>query len=234
MINAIGNTNSAEDGLVVSSYGSENNLSDETLPSIADRVVNHQPPAGADPGVTELSYADGQLVINSNTNKPLLAPKEVSLSNNIDVGKSLHNMQSIFSDSTSNDVFFPDKEASMVLLFWPGQPMDYQRIYSDTNFINRTYIDYGNYNYGIVSAAAEYSLDEALLGAGMTNAFSTIVNSPKEMLNMFSQSQDKWDTLKTQLRAALKRVSGSYLNNPRVEKLIRQGFDDYSSGRFSD
>jgi hypothetical protein len=72
--------------------------------------------------------------------------------------------------------------------------MDYQRIYGPT------FIDFGNYNYGVVAAAAGYTEREALIAAGAYN---------------FTGNGDK---------------SGIYFNSPRNMQLIEAGFDDYKSG----
>jgi hypothetical protein len=50
-----------------------------------------------------------------------------------------------------------------------GGEWDYQRTYSPSGKINREYINIGNYNYGVVAAAAGYTLDEAQAAAGLVN-----------------------------------------------------------------
>ena len=85
----------------------------------------------------------------------------------------------------------------MIILFWRGRLMDYQAIYSNNNKINRRYIDFGNYNFGVVAAAAGYSLEESLLAAGIVNLTGT------------------------------GRNDGAMYNNPRNAYFIRRGYDDF-------
>jgi hypothetical protein len=94
----------------------------------------------------------------------------------------------------------PIREAAMSALFLPGQPMDYQRVYGNNGLINRTFIGFGNYNFGVVAAAGGYSLNQALIGAGAANLLGTGSRS------------------------------GPYLNNPQNVPFITQGFNDYRAG----
>jgi hypothetical protein len=88
----------------------------------------------------------------------------------------------------------------MARLFLPGQPMDYQRVYGSNGLINRTYIAFGNYNFGVVAAAAGYTKAQAHLGAGAANLLG---------------SGNK---------------SGPLFNNPMNIPLIDAGYDAYEAG----
>jgi putative RNase toxin 44 of polymorphic toxin system len=77
-----------------------------------------------------------------------------------------------------------------------------QRKFGVNGKINRDYIDFGNYNYGVVAAAAGYSWEYATTASGLAN----LLGSGKKSL------QDKF-------------------NNPDNLKMMRQGFDDYRAGK---
>ncbi len=134
-------------------------------------------------------------------------PKGISLANNVAIGRQLSDLSSIFSRTANPSAyalptdFFPEKEAGMIALFWPRQSMDYQRIYSDNNF-DSAYTDFGNYNYGVVAAAAGYTPEQALLGSGLYN-----------------------------LIRGRSDISGSMYNSIPGLKLITAGYNDYISGR---
>ena len=82
--------------------------------------------------------------------------------------------------------------------------MDYQSNHSvsETKY-NLRYIDFGNFNFGAVVAAAGIPLDTALAAAGAYNLRGT-------------GSSD-----------------GTYFNNPRNEGMIRAGYSAYTSGNIS-
>ena len=92
----------------------------------------------------------------------------------------------------------------MVALFAPGGAMDYQRSYGTNGYINSDYVDFGNYNYGVVSAAAGYTEEEALFGAGVVN--SRNIGNPNV------------------------NTSGPYFSNPRNNQLIQAGYEAYEQG----
>ncbi|MGP0058228.1 MAG: hypothetical protein ACLPID_02920 [Beijerinckiaceae bacterium] len=139
---------------------------------------------------------DGTVVQNPDTKGPLLQPDAVSLTKNAQIGQVLSLLPSAFSIPPGE----PIRETAMTALFFPGQPMDYQRIYGNDGQINRDYIDFGNYNYGVVAAAAGYSFDQALLAAGTANLLG---------------SGDK---------------SGPYFNSDRNLPFIKMGYGDYKAG----
>jgi hypothetical protein len=90
----------------------------------------------------------------------------------------------------------------MARKFRRGGEWDYQRIYGAGGRINRDYINIGNYNYGAVSAAAGYTLDEAQAAAGLVNLTG---RGAKSMTY--------------------------YGGNPRNAEWIAKGWRDYSNGR---
>jgi hypothetical protein len=97
----------------------------------------------------------------------------------------------------------PVREAAMSALFLPGQPMDYQRVYGKDGLINRSFIAFGNYNFGVVAAAAGYTKKQAHLAAGAANLLG---------------SGDK---------------SGPDFNNPLNIPFIDAGYDAYKAGRIA-
>jgi len=92
------------------------------------------------------------------------------------------------------------RDAAMLALFQEYGPMDYQR---SSGVFNADYRDFGNYNYGVVAAAAGYTKDQALAAAGAYNA---------------TRSND---------------TSGAYGNSPRNAEYIEKGYDDYVAGKIT-
>ena len=80
--------------------------------------------------------------------------------------------------------------------------MDYQRAFGQPHDINQAYIDFGNYNYGAVAAAAGYSLLEAEFFAGLVNLGG---NGPRSFLLM--------------------------LISPRSSQIVNEGFKDCVGGK---
>ncbi len=117
-----------------------------------------------DPGAIPVKLSDDSTVINPKTNQPLLMPADVSLSNNAKTGENMRFLPSVLT----GDIMSPDKERAMIDQLDTNRPMDYQRLYDDGK-INKTYIDFGNYNYGVVAAAAGYTLPQAMLAAAFHN-----------------------------------------------------------------
>ncbi|HME23311.1 MAG TPA: hypothetical protein VKI44_18620 [Acetobacteraceae bacterium] len=142
--------------------------------------------SGGDP--VPVTLDDGSVVQDPRTGGPLLQPAEVSLARNEEIGQLLSRLP------------HPDREAAMVALFAPGGLMDYQRTYGSDGRINRTFIDFGNFNFGAVAAAAGYTKTEALIAAGAANLLGT---------------GDK---------------SGPYFINPRNLPFIVGGYDAYAAG----
>jgi hypothetical protein len=139
--------------------------------------------------------SNGTVVQNPLTGGPLLQPAGVSLAQNAQIGRAISLLRSGFSLPGT-----PMREAAMAELFLPGQPMDYQRIYGNDGLINRSYIAFGNYNFGVVAAVAGYTKEEALLGAGAANLLGR---------------GDK---------------SGALFNNPINAPFISAGYDAYKAG----
>jgi hypothetical protein len=128
-----------------------------------DLPVQAEVPAVPDAPVPVV-LSNGTVVQNPLTGGPLLQPAGVSLAQNAQIGRAISLLRSGFSLPGT-----PMREAAMAELFLPGQPMDYQRIYGNDGLINRSYIAFGNYNFGVVAAVAGYTKEEALLGAGAAN-----------------------------------------------------------------
>jgi hypothetical protein len=168
-------------------------VSQTTTPPAPDQSAAPSTPPPETPISVYLN--DGTQVQNPVTGGPLMQPAGVSLVRNARIGESLSLMPSAFS---GGDAY---REGSMAGLFLPGAPMDYQRVYGSHGLINKTFIAFGNYNYGAVAAAAAgYTLDQALRAAGTANLLG---------------SGDKSDR---------------YYNNPRNVPLIKAGFEAYQAG----
>lgn len=106
-------------------------------PGVRDPTYD-QPPTGRDPSAVEVVRRDAGAILNPyERNSALLKPRGVRLSNNIEIGRSLHNLPSMFADTTTSRFLLPEKEAHMMKLFWRGQSMDYQRIYGNGGKFNR-------------------------------------------------------------------------------------------------
>jgi len=73
-------------------------------------------------------------------------------------------------------------------------------VFHNTGSPNTQYIDFGNYNYGAVAAAAGYTPEEALLGSGLYNLV---------------KGGDR---------------SGPKYNNPKNLALVRAVYNDYING----
>lgn len=178
-----------------------------------------QPPAGQDPGATQAMLNNGQPVTykgpsfegnngqTTPTGATLVMPQGISLSNNAALGEKLSLMPSVFTPGgklptlSSGLASLPAKEAAMTALFAPSVGlMDYQRNYSNDGNINRAYINFGNYNYGVVAAAAGYDLDQALFASGIANLWGS------------------------------GNHTGAMFNNPANIPWIKQGFSDYMEG----
>jgi RHS repeat-associated protein len=143
---------------------------------------------------------DGTIVQNPRTGGPLLQPAGVSLNTNAAIGQVLRYLPTFFSTPPGP----PIRESAMTALFAPWRSMDYQRIYGTGGLINRDFVDFGNYNYGIVSAAAGYKLADALFAAGIAN--------------FVIHGGDR---------------SGPFFNNPRNMIFIGLGYNDFTTGRIA-
>ena|GEM_PF-5403488 len=132
-----------------------------------------------------LTLSDGSKIIGYKGTSICL-PSDVSLYENVKFGERLRGLPS--------DV----RTADMVLLFSPYIGlMDYQRTHSSDDKYNLRYIDFGNFNYGAVAAAAGYDEEEAVRYAAYVNQLG---------------QGDK---------------TGKYGSNPRNEAMIRAGWHTY-------
>lgn len=145
--------------------------------------------------------SDGSVVRNPNTGGLLLMPYGVSLEENAKFGELISQDPSSITGPPPTVYDTKTKEGEMLAEFYRYNHMDYQRIYSINGLPNKTFIDFGNYNYGVVAAAAGYSKEETLIAAGAIN---------------LTGSGDK---------------SGPYFNNPRNASMIEAGYDDYIAGK---
>ncbi len=178
--------------------------------SPADAAKLPPPP----PGSKYITLNDGSVLwdgyVNGGHGGPMLMPKEVSLEDNVEMGQSLAGFSQV---SPSVDAGVSPRESAMAYLFLPGYgPMDYQSAYGTGDQYNRNYVDFTNYNYGVVAAAAGYSRDEALANAGMAN-----------------QAKDWWD--RHRHGAPPKDMSGPFKNKVQNADMIMRGYDDYRTGR---
>lgn len=133
----------------------------------------------------------------------MLVPEDVSLADNAKFGER------ILSDYNATATVDPDaategRHAVMLKLFLPHGDMDYQRTYGTEDKINQDYVDVGYYNYGMVSAAAGFSRQEAQMYAGV--------------FNRLYGGGDK---------------TGPYGNKKDYLPVLLRGYDDYASGRIA-
>jgi hypothetical protein len=149
----------------------------------------------------QVSYVDGTSVIDPNTGKPYPMPEGMDIAANVKAAEDY--------DSDATDA---DKASSMIYWFSQGGPQDYQRpngyipalLFGDYVAMYRNAT---NYNYGAVSAAMGYSLDETLTAAGLYNQIRGNTNLPD--MNVTYGIQNK------------------AVNN------ITQGFQDYLDGKWT-
>jgi len=205
-------------------------------------IVGTQPATGEDPGPAKAVLNNGEAVINDK-GETLLMPSGVSLSDNAALGEKLSLLPSVFTPGISAPTpllyginSLPAKETAMIALFAPGQSMDYQRTYSDTpDHINEAYINFGNYNFGVVSAAAGYDLNQALSAAGAVNIFTYAHESAVQLIDYLGSGHSLSDVLDyigsgNFLKPTGSRFSGPMYNNPANIPWIKQGFSDYNRG----
>ncbi len=146
-----------------------------------------------DPAVVTLS--DGSNVINPYTGGNLLMPAGVSLENNAQLGEWMATLPSI---PTLDNV---TREEMMINYFERGGAMDYQRQNGADGLVTQAYIPFGNFNYGVVAAAAGYTYNEALAGAAVEN-----INGGGDR-------------------------SGQWFSNPQNDYFIQAGYNAYKSGK---
>lgn len=167
---------------------------------------------------------DGSIIRDPKNQKPIMIPPGVSLHDNIDFGRQISDLPSVLIgspyDGTEISQSLSNRETAMVALFIRNGAMDYQRLYSNrtdsegNSLINRNYIDFGNYNYGAVGAAAGYELFQLLrLGA---------------ILNITNFFNDNIDIVRDPATAD---AENPWLSNPRVNRFVTLGYQDYISGK---
>jgi hypothetical protein len=165
-------------------------------------------------GSKYVTLNDGSVIwsgyMNDGRGGPMLMPDDVSLEDNVKMGQSLAGFPQV---PPSVDAGVSPREGAMAYLFLPGHgPMDYQSAYGTKGQYNRNFVDFTNYNYGIVAAAAGYSQEEALANAGMAN-----------------QATDWWDRNVHGDRP--KDTSGPFGNKVQNAEMIIKGYDHYKTGR---
>ena len=133
-----------------------------------EEAANLPPPPSGSKYVT---LSDGSVLsdgyLNGGQGGPMLMPKDVLLEDNVRVG---HVLAASVEASATVGADMPPREFAMAFLFLPGHgAMDYQSVYGKNGLYNRDYVDFTNYNFGVVAAAAGYSRDEALASAGFVN-----------------------------------------------------------------
>jgi hypothetical protein len=149
----------------------------------------------------QVTYSDGTSVIDPNTGTPYPMPDGMDIAANVKAAENY--------DPDATDA---DKASSMIYWFSQGGPQDYQRpdgyipalLFGDYVAMYRNVT---NYNYGAVSAAMGYSLDETLTAAGLYNQMRGNTNLPD--MNITYGIQNK------------------AVNN------ITQGFQDYFDGKWT-
>lgn len=184
----------------------ERNLADNTVTGGIDLSVH-------------ITLNDGSIVHNPRTGNALQMPSGVSLKANIESGKWLATLPTL---PTLSNV---TREEMMINYFKPGGTMDYQRTFSvDKGKINPLYIDFGNYNYGVVAAAAGYSLNQALDAAAIVNGR----NIKKDLL--YSLNGDR-NMITNPFNATRENP---LFSNPRNNIFIINGYNDYKSGKLNE
>jgi Large polyvalent protein-associated domain 3 len=127
--------------------------------------------------VDTLRFPNGSSVINPITNQPLIMPAGVSIEDNIAAGKDNYTNAVNSVDQSQGESYLNNEMAAEIARMRQmygqvarGKPMDYQR--SGGRF-DATFKPFSSYNYGAVARAAGYSLDEALMAAGIYNWLGT-------------------------------------------------------------
>jgi hypothetical protein len=133
------------------------------LTSNGNQISSSTPNSTSNVGV--LTYPNGSPVIDPNTNQPYPRPSGLNVEDNVALGEG----------ATPID---------MLTWFYHGRPMDYQRL---GGAYNGNYRNVTNYNYGAVSAAAGYSLEDALNNAGTYNRY---FGNPKPTDTRYGIKQD--------------------------------------------
>jgi RHS repeat-associated protein len=133
---------------------------------------------------------NGATVQNPWTNGPLVKPASVSLTENANVGEYLSKRP------------FGELTGGLVGLFARDGSEDYQRTAAQNGqSFDTTYADFGNFNFGVVAAAAGLTFEQAVVAAGLVNA---------------TGGGNK---------------SGPVFNDPRNLYFIQLGYDAYNTGQ---
>ncbi|MBN9559431.1 MAG: hypothetical protein J0H14_01720 [Alphaproteobacteria bacterium] len=144
-------------------------------------ALRFQTVANAD-RATQVVLPDGTPVVDPATGRALMMPGFVSLEGNVLTGLALQGMAATAPAT---------REVILYFFFRQGGLMDYQRTGVDGPIpYEANYRDFGNYNFGLVGAAAGYSLQFLLVMAGRYNRK---VN-PKSSDNSFGlpDRNEKW------------------------------------------
>ena len=167
--------------------------------------VNDTAPAANAPVSTPeiLTYPNGTAV-RDKSGRSYPRPPGLDVQKNIAVAKQI-TWPADFVPATEAPI--NPRDVYMASLLSAGQPMDYQRpngylaakLYGN---IHREYRNVTNYNMGVVAAAAGYSREEALHGAGMYNRLR---GTPRSDDTQYGIQQDAVDD-------------------------ITRGYEDYESG----
>ena len=163
------------------------------------------PPAGS----KYVTLNDGSVIWSqwSNHEKggPMLMPADISFADNVKAAEVLRaRTEGLPFNSEGGPL--DSKASTMIAWFTPGAgTMDYQSVYGSGGEYNKSYIDVTNYNYGIVAAAAGYSLEDALWHAGAVN-----------------WGRHPFDP---------KQRTGPFANKERNADMIVKGYEDFKAGR---
>ncbi|HEU5048458.1 MAG TPA: polymorphic toxin type 44 domain-containing protein [Rickettsiales bacterium] len=197
-------TNEGDSSTAASDHNGEYQVADSNQIMTDTTVDNSNNKSLVKP--TSVKLDDGTTVIDPTTGKPILMPADVSLNDNAKWGEELSNSYL--------------RSGHMFAAFMPDGSMDYQRTYSNQSdkngnpLINRNYIDFGNFNYGVVGAAAGYSLSELLNAAATINSRNVFSSRTNIVTNPFDTSLEK-----------------PWLSNPRNDKFIIMGYNAYINGK---
>jgi hypothetical protein len=130
--------------------------------------------------IDTLRFPDGTPVINPLTGQPLVMPAGVSMQDNLAIGQAIKDRYDRAMDSVdpmAGEGYLANQLAAelvrgkqMIELVSEGKPMDYQR---RGGGFDATFRPFSSYNYGALARSAGYSLDEALMAAGLYNRMVT-------------------------------------------------------------
>jgi hypothetical protein len=136
-----------------------------------EEAANLPPPPA---GTKYVTLADGSVVwakyANHEAGGPLLFPADKSIADDAQHGSNLKAEYDGGIRGHESDQMFD--------WYYNNNPKDYQRAYGQNGLINRDFVDSTNYGYGVVAAAAGYSLEGALVDAGLVNSTSHILTRP--------------------------------------------------------